>query len=38
MDGAYTWDSYFHIAISELPKYFEIIFSKMACDFWNIRK
>ena len=29
---------YFHIAILKLPKYFEIMFSKMACDFRNIRK
>ena len=29
---------YFRIAILKLPKYIEIIFLKMACDFRNIRK
>ena len=29
---------YFHTAILKLPKYFEIIFSKMAYDFRNVRK
>ena len=29
---------YFRIAILTLPKYFKIIFSKIACDFQNIRK
>ena len=34
----YLIKKYFRIAILKLPKYFEIIFSKMACDFRNIRK
>ena len=34
----YLIQKYFRIAILKLPKYFEIIFSKMACDFRNILK
>ena len=36
--GRRQYLKYFRIAILKLPKYFEIIFSKMACDFRNIRK
>ena len=31
--GRRQYFKYFRIAILKLPKYFEIIFSKMACDF-----